>query len=63
MKKMQIKGIEAGFITLHCSLSMFRSIDVEDLQKHKLTLDGKIKARLAGKGGDIREPAWGLFQN
>lgn len=36
MKKMQIKGIEAGFITLHCSLSMFRSIDVEDLQKHKL---------------------------
>ena len=27
------------------------------------TLDGKIKARLAGKGGDIREPAWGPFQN
>lgn len=22
------------------------------------TIDGKIKARLAGKGGDIREPAW-----
>ncbi|MDO4725593.1 MAG: tRNA preQ1(34) S-adenosylmethionine ribosyltransferase-isomerase QueA [Porphyromonadaceae bacterium] len=36
MKKMQIKGIDSGFITLHCSLSMFRSIDVEDLQKHKL---------------------------
>ena len=26
------------------------------------TLDGKIKARLAGKGGDLREPAWGPFQ-
>ena len=26
------------------------------------TLDGKIKARLAGKGGDIREPDWGPFQ-
>lgn len=26
------------------------------------TLDGKIKARLAGQGGDIREPAWGPFQ-
>src|SRR5574337_1850054 len=26
------------------------------------TLDGKIKARLAGKGGDIREPSWGPFQ-
>ena len=26
------------------------------------TLDGKIKARLAGKAGDIREPDWGPFQ-
>lgn len=26
------------------------------------TLDGKIKARLSGQGGDIREPAWGPFQ-
>lgn len=26
------------------------------------TLDGKIKARLAGQSGDIREPGWGPFQ-
>jgi TolB protein len=26
------------------------------------TLDGKIKARLAGKSGDIREPDWGPVQ-
>lgn len=26
------------------------------------TLDGKIKARLSGVGGDIREPDWGPFQ-
>ena len=26
------------------------------------TLDGKIKARLAGKGGEIREPDWGPYQ-
>lgn len=26
------------------------------------TLDGKIKARLAGQGGDLREPDWGPFQ-
>lgn len=26
------------------------------------TLDGKIKARLSGAGGDIREPDWGPFQ-
>ncbi|MCB1979014.1 MAG: Tol-Pal system beta propeller repeat protein TolB [Burkholderiaceae bacterium] len=27
------------------------------------TIDGKIKARLAGQGGDLREPDWGPFQN
>ncbi len=26
------------------------------------TLDGKIKAKLSGAGGDIREPDWGPFQ-
>ena len=26
------------------------------------TVDGKIKARLIGQGGDIREPDWGPFQ-
>jgi TolB protein len=26
------------------------------------TLDGRIKARLAGQNGDIREPDWGPFQ-
>ena len=27
------------------------------------TIDGKIKARLAGQNGDIREPDWGPMQN
>jgi TolB protein len=26
------------------------------------TLDGKIKAKLSGQSGDIREPAWGPFR-
>ena len=26
------------------------------------TLDGKIKAKLSGASGDIREPDWGPFQ-
>ena len=26
------------------------------------TLDGKVKARLSGQNGDIREPDWGPFQ-
>ena len=27
------------------------------------TLDGKVKARLNGQNGDIREPNWGPFLN
>ena len=26
------------------------------------TIDGRIKARLAGQGGEIREPSWGPYQ-
>ena len=36
IKRLQIKGIKLGYITLHCSLSLFRNIDVEDLTKHKM---------------------------
>lgn len=35
MKRMEIKGIEQAFITLHAGLGNFRAIDVEDLTKHK----------------------------
>ena len=41
-------------------------IRIEQLQGREAlmttTLDGKIKARLAGQAGDIREPDWGPFQ-
>ena len=36
LKRMEIKGIESGFITLHSGLGNFREIDVEDLTKHKM---------------------------
>ena len=35
-KRMEIKGIEASFVTSHMSLGNFRDIDVEDLTKHKM---------------------------
>ena len=35
MKRMEIKGIDFSFITLHAGLGNFREIDVEDLTKHK----------------------------
>ena len=36
MKIMEIKGFQNAFITLHCSLSAFDPIEVEDLTKHKM---------------------------
>ena len=36
MKRMEIKDINAAFLTLHASLGNFRDIDVEDLTKHKM---------------------------
>ncbi len=35
LKRMEIKGIETTFITLHAGLGNFRPIEVEDLTKHK----------------------------
>ena len=35
MKRMEIKGVNQAFITIHCGLGNFRNIDVEDLTKHK----------------------------
>lgn len=36
MKRMEIKGCEFAFITVHSGLGTFREIDVEDLTKHKM---------------------------
>ena len=36
LKRMEIKGIDSAFITLHAGLGNFRTVDVEDLSKHKV---------------------------
>lgn len=36
MKRMEIKGIDFAYITMHSGLGNFRDIDVEDLTKHKM---------------------------
>lgn len=36
MKRMEIKGVESGFLTLHSGLGNYREIDVEDLTKHRM---------------------------
>ena len=35
LKRMEIRGVDRAFITLHAGLGNFRDIDVEDLTKHK----------------------------
>ncbi len=36
MKRMEIKGINSAYLTLHFGLGNFREIDVEDLTKHRM---------------------------
>ena len=42
IKKMEIKGIDTCFITLHSGLGNFRAIEVEDLTKHKMDSEQMI---------------------
>lgn len=39
---MEIKGVDARFITLHMGLGHFRNVDVEDLSKHKIDSERMI---------------------
>ena len=39
MKRMEIKGIDTAYVTMHIGLGCFREIDVEDLTKHKMASD------------------------
>jgi len=36
LKRLQLKGVDMTFITLHIGLGTFRPVDVEDLTKHKM---------------------------
>jgi S-adenosylmethionine:tRNA ribosyltransferase-isomerase len=36
MKRLEIKGVEFAYVTLHAGLGNFRGVDVEDLTKHKM---------------------------
>ena len=42
MKRMEIKGIDFAYITLHCGLGNFHDIEVEDLTKHKMDSEQMI---------------------
>ena len=47
MKRMEIKGINTAFVTLHCGLSNFSPIEVEDLTKHKMDSEQMLVSKEA----------------
>ncbi|SES75973.1 tRNA preQ1(34) S-adenosylmethionine ribosyltransferase-isomerase QueA [Prevotella sp. kh1p2] len=42
MKRMEIHGLNAAYITLHCGLGNFHAIEVEDLTKHKMDSESMV---------------------
>ncbi len=42
MKRLEIKGVERGFLTLHSGWGNFKDIDVEDLTKHRMDSEEMI---------------------
>lgn len=42
MKRLEIRGINFAFVTVHCSLGNFEGIEVEDLTKHKMSSEQMI---------------------
>ena len=42
MKRLEIRGIDFSYITVHCGLGSFDAIEVEDLTKHKMNSEQMI---------------------
>lgn len=42
LKRLEIKGVNQGFITIHSGLGNYREIDVEDLTKHRMDAEEMI---------------------
>jgi S-adenosylmethionine:tRNA ribosyltransferase-isomerase len=42
LKRLEIKGVDFSYVTLHAGLGNFRDIDVEDLTKHKMDSEQMI---------------------
>ncbi len=42
LKRLEIRGVEFSFITVHCGLGCFDPIEVEDLTKHKMSSEQMI---------------------
>src|SRR6056297_1957657 len=58
LKRFEIKGVDFSYVTLHVGLGSFRSVDVEDLTKHKMDSEQIIiseeSAQIINKAKDQR---------
>jgi len=59
IKRLEVKGIEFSEVTMHAGLGNFRSVDVEDLTKHKMDseqiiIDDSVSA-IVNKAKDARK--------
>lgn len=59
LKRLQIKGVEMTYVTLHIGLGTFRPVDVEDLTKHKMDSEnfivGQPSVNLVNKALDSKK--------
>ncbi len=56
MRRMEIKGIERDFVTVHIGLGYFRQIDVEDLTKHRMDSEQiEVNERLTERVNSVRD--------
>jgi S-adenosylmethionine:tRNA ribosyltransferase-isomerase len=54
MKRLEIRGVNFAFITVHCGLGCFDPIEVEDLTKHKM---GSEQMKIDGEACQIANEA------
>jgi len=62
LKRLEIKGVNFSEVTLHVGLGTFRSIDVEDLSKHKMDAEYyRIKSESADIVNQVRKDGKRIF--
>lgn len=59
MKRLEIKGVNFGYVTLHVGLGTFRMVEVEDLTKHKMDSEevviSEATAKIVNKAKDAKK--------
>lgn len=61
MKRLELKGVEAAFLTIHSGLGAYREIDVEDLTKHRMdSEDMEVSQQLVDQVNAVKDKRHGV---